>query len=146
MLVRILTTIASAAALGVGIVAIAAGGEREQRPFTLVSLPSLGTVVWQCGAEANTYGLGFRPQEDDSGIRLALYAGGKLRERATIIRDKRFGVRPIRPRRQRLEISQFTGAGTLRATVSVDFGARGVAAPCRAYLPPRTMARVGPRR
>lgn len=142
---KMLALVAAGSLLAAGAAAAAPSSGRDPGPFRLVSLPELGTVVWKCGAEANAYALGFRPAANDSGIRLALYAGGRLRARATLT-ERPFAARPILARRQRLEIHQFTGAGALRASVSVDFGARAVAAPCFSYLPPRTVVRMGPRR
>lgn len=50
----------------------------------------------------------------------------------------------LQARIQRLELVQFTGAGTLRASVTVDLVPPGTGW-CYSYLPPKTTVRVQPR-
>ena len=52
----------------------------------------------------------------------------------------------LRSRVQQLDLTQMTGAGTLRAFVRVEFAARGTSTYCYPYLPPRVEVRVLPRR
>jgi hypothetical protein len=117
----------------------------ERGPFRLVSLPAgLGVVTWRCGGQPETHGLSYRPYGGTT-TRVAFYLEGREHQRVYATDDPVDGALS-RARRQAIVFVQRTGAGTLRATVRVDFGATGVAAPCYGYLPPRTIVTFGPRR
>lgn len=114
-------------------------------PFLLVSLPSLGVVTWRCGPRAASYGLGFRTFAQGATTDIRLVADGRTVRRARV--DPGRAVRlPLRGLVQRLQVEQFTGAGTLRATVVVRFETTSLASHCFGYSPPALEVRVTPRR
>jgi hypothetical protein len=130
-----------------------AGCTDEARPvaaaprpsFLLVSLPSLGTATWFCGRRDGTYGLTFRVFQTRATTDVLLVTGDREVERVRLDpgESHRF---PVVGRSQRLELTQGTGAGTLRATAAVEFDERPAVSQCVAYSPPRLVVRVGPRR
>ena len=133
----------------VGVVCLqisAAGGAPTARPsYLLVALPSLGTVSWRCTAVEDRYQLGFRVFKNGATTDVRLVVGG--RPLASVRVDP--GELPSLPMAglsQRLVFTQFTGAGTLRATVDVRFSNRPVVSHCNSYSPPRLRIEVTPRR
>ena len=121
-------------------------GSSAARPsFLLVALPSLGTVSWRCTAEEDRYQLGFRVFERDSTTDVTLVGSGRTVARARVDPGEMARL-PVAGLAQRLVISQFTGAGTLRATVDVRFVHRPVVSHCYSYSPPHLRVDVTPRR
>lgn len=108
-----------------------------------MSLPSIGTVTWRCNAGHTRYALGFRafPVSATDHIR---FSGGRTVRTATVQPGE--GVRfPFAGRVHRLEFVQQTGAGTLRASVTVRFDTPKIAPYCYPYLPPGVSVTVSPR-
>jgi hypothetical protein len=133
-----------------GLVSAACTGEARPvaaaaRPlFLLVSLPSLGTARWFCGRRDGTYGLSFRVFPTRATTDLRLVVRGHEVERVRLDPGESHRFR-LHGRSQRLELTQATGAGTLRATAAVEFERAPVVSQCVAYSPPRLTVRVGPR-
>jgi hypothetical protein len=119
-------------------------GAAPRPSFLLVSLPSLGTATWRCGRRDGTYGLAFRvfPAHATTNVRLA--AANREVERVRLDPGEAHHF-PVLGVSQRLELTQGTGAGTLRATVAVEFDTTPVVSQCFAYSPPRLTVRVTPR-
>lgn len=130
---------------GACLVGVAAAGPPSTAPNLLASLPSLGTVTWRCTAEAGRYQLAFRPFRNGATTDVGLVVAGRTVERARVQPGKSQRL-PVAGLSQRLELDQFTGAGTLRATVDVTFLRRPVASHCYRYSPPRLRIEVAPRR
>lgn len=129
-----------------GALAFAApSGGGTKGPFDLISLASMGTVTWTCGVDQAAYSLGFRPERNAATMRIVLRLDGAPSARFTLT-SRDMPVKVSRARRQELRIAQRTGAGTLHARLSVDFGAQASARPCYPYLPPKTSVSMGPRR
>ena len=119
-------------------------GGRPTAPNLLVSLPSLGTVTWACTEREHRYRLAFRVFEGGGTTKLTLLADG-----VTVRRRVQPGETAQLPEgglAQRLVLEQFTGAGTVRATVGVRFLRRPVASHCYRYSPPQLSVDVTPRR
>ncbi|MBA2741292.1 MAG: hypothetical protein H0U46_04700 [Actinobacteria bacterium] len=116
-----------------------------QEANLLVSLPSLGTVTWRCGIAPGSYNLGFRVFERGASTEARLVVGGLVVLSRTVHPGHAWRL-PAAGREQRLELSQFTGAGTLKATVSARFERRPVASHCYRYSPPNLVVRVAARR
>ena len=123
----------------------APAGAASRPSFLLVSLPSLGTATWRCGAEEDTYGLAFRVFPQGATTDLRLMEGKRLVRRATFQPGEVLQL-PVLGLTQRLELTQGTGAGTLKASVSVRFDRAPVVSHCFAYSPPHMVVRVSPRR
>lgn len=111
----------------------------------LVSLPSLGTVTWRCGTAPGTYDLGFRVFGTAASTEARLVVGGLVVLSRKVHPGHAWRLPPA-GRVQRLELSQFTGAGTLKATVSVRFERQPIASHCYRYSPPNLEVRVAARR
>lgn len=111
----------------------------------LVSLPSLGTVTWRCTASAGRYQLAFRAFRAGATTDVRLVVSGRTAARARVDpgESRRLSVAGLS---QTLELEQFTGAGTVRASVAVTFLRRPVASHCYSYSPPRLRVEVTPRR
>jgi hypothetical protein len=145
-----MATAVVAGALISGLVTTACSGEAHTvaaapRPsFLLVSLPSLGTATWLCGRRDGTYRLAFRVFPAHATTHVRLVAAGREVERVRLDPGESHRFRVL-GRSQRLELTQGTGAGTLRATVAVEFDETPVVSQCVAYSPPRLTVRVGPR-
>jgi hypothetical protein len=88
--------------------------------------------------------LGFR-HSGSATDRLRLHVRGRTIITRVIQPDESFDLPYVRSRVQQLDIVQKTGAGTLRAFVSVDFVPHGPTTYCYGYLPPRIDVRVMPR-
>jgi hypothetical protein len=111
----------------------------------LVMLPSLGTVSWRCTAEEDRYQLGFRVLNNGATTDVRLVVAGRTLARARV--DAGDVPRlPVAGLSQRLVFSQFTGAGTLHASVDVQFFHRPVVSHCNPYSPPQLRIQVTPRR
>ena len=114
-------------------------------PFLLVSLPSLGTVTWRCDpARQSGLALGFRAFSAGADLYLRLRAGGRTVLRRQILLGQMIRFPYLQARIQRLDFVQGTKAGTLRASVTVNF-LPGFGY-CWPYFPPRMDVRVLPRR
>ena len=108
-------------------------------PWTLATIPAVGTVAWRC--DGDRYALSFHAFRDSAtdevtyqGVTRAVQPGKWLRFPAS------------HAFRQRVTFVQSTEPGTLRATVDVDFRPRPVSpSHCAAYLPPGVIVRVSPR-
>jgi hypothetical protein len=148
---RLALVLPLAVALGAGMLGSACGRDPSsaeaavRQSFMLVSLPSLGTASWRCGRQDGTYGLSFRVFPSTATTDLRLVVGGRVVRRTTVNPGEvhRF---PILGRSQRLELTQGTGAGILRATAAVRFDEAPVVSHCFAYSPPHLAVRVRPRR
>jgi hypothetical protein len=119
-------------------------GAATRPGFLLVSLPSLGTVTWRCGARGE-YGLAFEVFRTSASTQVRWLAGGDVRRRATVHPGEVLRL-PLSGTRQDLEFKQGTGAGTLRASVSVEFETMPTVSHCYRYAPPHLAVRVTPRR
>ena len=120
---------------------------RLRGPFLLVTLPSLGTVTWTCDLPDRypSFALGYRASPRHATTALELRSGGRVVARHTIQPGRRVRFRFLRTRRQTLALVQGTGAGTLRASVAVDF-VPGTPVPyCEPYAPPALRVHVSPR-
>lgn len=121
-------------------------------PFLLVTLPSLGTVTWRCdparkGPAADLPGLalGFRSPSNGATERVRLRAGGRTIVSRVVQPGQRLNLPYLRTRVQQLDVTQTTGAGTLRAFITVDFAPHGSTTYCWPYAPPRIDVRLLPR-
>jgi hypothetical protein len=116
-------------------------------PFPLVTLASLGTVTWRCNphdlASVDRHGLGFRalPQAATESVRL--FFGRRLVATRRLDPSQSTTFPQSRSRVQTLRIVQATEAGTLRATVRVDFLPGRTY--CWPYFPPRADVTLLPR-
>ncbi len=110
----------------------AAGSSTARPSFLLVALPSLGTVSWRCTAEEDRYQLGFRVFRNSATTDVRLVVAGRTVRRARV-NPGELPRLPVAGLSQRLVLSQFTGAGTLRATVDVRFFHRPVVSHCNSY-------------
>jgi len=132
----------------------AARSRPERGPFLLVALPALGTVTWRCdpsvkpGVAPGLAGmaLGFHAFRNSATDQVRLRAAGQTIKNRVVQPGDTVRFPYVRSRRQRLEIVQRTGAGTLRASIDVDFAPHGSTTYCYGYLPPRVDVRVSPRR
>jgi hypothetical protein len=119
----------------------------------LVSLPSLGMVTWRCDPEGKPglapqlpgLALGFRASRIMGPANVRLHAGGRTLSRRVVQPGDDAYFPWLRLRVQQLDISQFSGAGTLRAFVKVNFVLPATATYCYSYLPPRVDVRLLPR-
>ena len=150
--VRTLAMIGTAAMLAVAGSAFGSASQAVRGPFALVSLPALGAVSWRCapgrvpGVAPGLPGLalGFSAQRATARVRLGVRGVAGAWVSVQPGETVRFPF--LRSRLQQLELVQFTGAGTLRASVSVDFVPGGSTTYCYDYLPPKVSVRVQPRR
>lgn len=126
------------------IVSTSAATARPATPNLLVSLPSLGTVSWRCTAGAGRYQLAFRPFRNGATTDVRHVVAGRTVARARVDPGESRWL-PVAGLSQRLELDQFTGAGRLRATVTITFLRRPVASHCYRYSPPRLLIEVTPR-
>jgi hypothetical protein len=150
---RGLGSITLAAALTLMASSATATPTRVRGPFLLVSLPSLGTVTWRCDPERRPglapglpgLALGFRSFRGSATDRLRLRVGNRTILTRVVQPGESVRLPYLRSRVQQLDIVQFTGAGTLRAFVRVNFVTPATATYCYPYLPPRVDVRFGPR-
>ena len=143
------------AAAAAAIAVLAAGAEtpsgetatRLRGPFQLVTLPSLGTVTWTCDVPERypSFALGYRASPRYATTSLELRAGGRVVARGRIQPGQRVRFPFLRTRRQTLVLVQGTGAGTLTASVAVDFVPGLPVTYCVPYAPPEIRVRVSPR-
>lgn len=132
----------------------AASPRTERGSFLLVALPALGTVTWRCdpsvtpGVAPGLAGmaLGFRAFSNSATDHVRLRAAGRTIRNRVVQPGETVEFPYVQATRQRLDFVQQTGAGTLRASVRVDFVPRGATTYCHPYLPPRVDVGVGPRR
>lgn len=131
----------------------AASRQTARGPFLLVSLPALGTVTWRCdpamkpGVAPNLPGmaLGFRAFVNSATDHIRLHVRGRTITRRVVQPGDSIDLPYVRSRVQHLDLVQQTGAGTLRAFVTVDFVPHGPTTYCYRYLPPRIDVSVKPR-
>jgi hypothetical protein len=132
------------------LLAVPAGGRAGSATVgsnLLVALPSLGSVTWRCGADGNTWALGYREFWSSATTTVTLRAAGRLAARRTVDPHELVAFPLLRSPRQRLTFVQFTEPGRLRAVVRVDFRSHRRGYPnCAAYMPPRVTVDVYPRR
>lgn len=125
----------------------AASPTAARGPFLLVTLPSLGTVSWTCGAGRYPwFALRYHSSRRFATTRVEAFAGGRLVARRTVQPGDAVRLPFSAARKQRLLFLQATGAGTLRAEVAVDFVPNTPVIHCWDYAPPAFVARVQPRR
>jgi hypothetical protein len=137
-------SVAAAVALAAGALpATSARPAAVRGPFLLTALPALGTVTWRCTSD-HALALGFSAFRASATTRVRLRVGGRVRTSKAIDPGESVRFPFLLARTQRLEFVQFTGAGTLRASVTVDLVPPGTGW-CYGYLPPKTTVRVGPR-
>lgn len=118
------------------------------RRFLLVSIASLGTVTWRCDPSGEPrYGLGFRVFRSAANTDVRLQIGRRTVQRRQVLPGRAVSF-PLHPTltRQRLDITQSTGARTLRALVDVDFGSPSNSSKCWSYSPPATTVSLTTRR
>ena len=120
---------------------------RLRGPFLLVTLPSLGTVTWTCDVPERypSFALGYRASPRHATTALELRAGGRVVARQRIQPGERVRFPFVRTRRQTLTLVQGTGAGTLTASVAVDFVPGLPVVYCVPYAPPAIRVHVAPR-
>jgi hypothetical protein len=141
---RARTTILAVAAALVAVGAGTASG-KDQGPFPLMTLPSLGSVAWECRqGPATAWSLTFRMEELSATTVVSWTAAGARRRLVTMQPGERLTLPFVTVRAQRLAFDQRTKPGTLRARLRIDFppGPRG----CYPYDPPTVVARVLARR
>lgn len=149
-----IASIVLSAALALSAPAATAEPAKVRGPFLLVTLPALGTVTWRCdparkpGLAPGLPGLalGFRAFRNSATDHLRLHIGERTILRRVVQPGESVAFPYLRSRVQQLEIVQPTGAGTLRAFVTVSFVSPAVAPYCYPYLPPRLEVRVLSRR
>lgn len=125
----------------------------ERGPFLVVSLPALGSVTWRCDASRRpgvardlpAMALGFRVFEDSATTVVRLHVRKRTIVQSSVHPGRSIRFPYVRSRLQQLDLVQATGAGTLRAFVSVDFVPGGGSKYCYDYLPPRVTVHVYPR-
>ena len=111
----------------------------------LVALPSLGTVTWRCTADEGRYRLGFRVFGNGATTDVRLVVGGRTVSHARVDPGEAPALIAA-GLSQRLLLTQFTGAGTLRAVVEVEFLRHPVASPLLPLLTSPPPGRGDPRR
>jgi hypothetical protein len=127
---------------------------RVRGPFLLTALPSLGTVTWRCDPAGRprvrpgfpALALGFRAFSSFADLRLQLRAASKVVRSLKVSPGESVTLPYLRAPTQRLDFVQMTEAGTLRASVRVEFAGPSTATYCYDYLPPRIDVHVSPRR
>jgi len=133
----------------------AAASRRTTRgPFLLVSLPALGTVTWRCDPSLKpgvapglaAMALGFRAFVDSATDHIRLHVRDRTITTRVVQPGDSVDLPYVRSRVEQLDIVQQTGAGALRAFVTVDFVPHLPTTYCYPYLPPRIEVRVMPRR
>lgn len=123
-----------------------ASAPRLLGPFLLVTLPSLGTVTWTCDVPGYpSFALGYRASPRHATTTLELRAGTRVVARRRVQPGQRVRFPFLRTRRQTLALIQGTGAGTLTASVAVDFVPGLPVTYCRPYAPPAIRVHVSPR-
>jgi hypothetical protein len=120
---------------------------RPRGPFLLVTLPSLGTVTWTCDVSARypSFALGYRASPRYADTLVELRARGRRIARRTVLPGQHARFPFLSSRTQTLEFVQGTGAGVLRAFVSVDFVPGLPVVYCWPYAPPAVRVLVSPR-
>jgi hypothetical protein len=115
-------------------------------PFALVTLPALGTVTWSCEPRRQgTFALGYRASPRYATTYVRLRAGGRRLFGRNVQPGERVRLPFSSARVQALTFAQGTGAGTLRAAVTVDFVPNLPTTYCIDYAPPKTTVRITPR-
>jgi hypothetical protein len=123
------------------------GRATARGPLLLVTLPSLGTVTWSCDAAGRgAFALGYRASPRYATTDVVLRSSGRIVARRTIQPGERMRLPFLKARSQRLSFVQATEPGTLRASVTVDFGLSATAGYCRDYSPPGLVVHVSARR
>jgi len=111
------------------------------------SLASLGTVTWRCDpARQASLALGFRAFSSSADVDTRLLISARTAKRSHLAPGAHVNYPYLSASVQKLEIIQGTGAGTLRAVVSVDFAAPSGPSHCWPYAPPRTAVTLSTRR
>ncbi len=117
-------------------------------PYLLVTLPSLGAVTWTCDTAAARYpsfALGYRASPRYATTSVELRAGGHRVARRVVQPGQRLRLPFSSARTQTLSFVQGTGAGTLQASVFVNFVPNTPVNYCSPYSPPSLKVRVSPR-
>ena len=126
-------------------VAAGAAAPREKTMF-LVGVPAIGNVCWRCdGGSDDRFGLTFRAFHLSASDHLVLRVRRRMVRRATVHPGETLRLPYVRGRRQELRIVQATGAGILRATLTVEFVRERPLSYSWPYAPPKLTLRVFPR-
>jgi hypothetical protein len=148
--------------LAVGLVVLATVGgaraatERHQLrgPFLLVSLPSMGSATWRCdparhpGLAPHLPGLalGFDASRSSATEQIRLRAGKRTILSRRLQPGQSLDLPYLHERVQTLDVVQATSAGTVNASITVNFLAGPTIPYCWAYAPPRIDVHVSARR
>jgi hypothetical protein len=123
-------------------------------PFLLTALPNLGRVSWRCdpahrpglAPELPGLALGYRAFRRSATQRVTLIAGGRTVLARRIDPGEFIHFPYLRRRVQTVVIRQFTGAGSVRATITATFAKRTIGSYCFAYQSPAIDVHMTPRR
>jgi hypothetical protein len=122
---------------------------REAGPWALTYLPGMGTVTWRCDSKfagMREYALGFRSFSGGATERLTLRIGNRVAVAQTIQPGQGVRLPHLDAAIQELAVIQTTEPGTLRASLSVNFGPGRVSpSHCFPWLPPEVKLHVYPR-
>src|SRR5262249_7452443 len=138
---------AAVAALVVVVLAVpSANAGSAPQGNVLTALADIGTVYWRSEC---TIG---QPQRWSLGVRLfdtattavTLQVGHRTVHRTMQPNDRRVWFGLTTAARQHIAFTQSTEPGTLRGSVSVDFGGQH-SNHCRSYMPPRVSTQLYPR-
>jgi len=122
---------------------------REAGPWALTYLPEMGTVTWRCDSKfagMREYALGFQSFSGGATERLTLRVGNRVAFARSIQPGQGVRLPHLDAAIQELALIQTTEPGTLRASLSVNFGPRPVSpSHCFPWLPPAVTLHVYPR-
>jgi hypothetical protein len=119
-------------------------GDAVRGPWPLVSFASLGTLTWRCDPAGRpglapglpALALGFRTSAvGQSGV-IRLRVGRRTVVRRDLQPGGSIELPYLQARIQQVEITEGGEDGTLRASVTVTFGARAPSGFCWPYMPP----------
>jgi hypothetical protein len=131
---------------------------REQHqvrgPFLVVSLPSMGSATWRCDPKRHPglaphlpgLALGFAASRSSATEQIRLRVGTRTMLSRVLQPGQSVDLPYLHERVQTLDIIQATSAGTVTASITVNFIAGPAVSYCWAYAPPRIDVHVSPRR
>jgi len=119
-----------------------------QPPAVLTALPAIGTVYWRADCAKERWAIGMKMFRTSATDQVTFHSGERTLTR--IVQPGESVWFPLTAEKvQLLSVVQHTEAGTLKATVNVNFGIPkpGVAtvAHCYSYAPPRVSVEIFPR-